>query len=94
MHHMPRARLVDCRTLRLLRTQPGVRMIKASRGRACQLNAGAHAASGQHLCFLHADSRCCSDVVNVVRRAASGPDSFAVVRLLAFSLVLALCVEV
>ena len=35
----------------------GVRFLKSSKGRAQQLNAGAAAAAGPHLFFLHADSR-------------------------------------
>lgn len=35
----------------------GVRVISARRGRASQLNAGATAARGEWLCFLHADVR-------------------------------------
>ena len=43
-------------------------MLQTRQGRARQLNVGARAATGDILCFLHADSRCCADVVNVVRR--------------------------
>jgi rSAM/selenodomain-associated transferase 2 len=34
---------------------PGVRLLSSARGRACQMNAGARAASGDVLLFLHAD---------------------------------------
>jgi len=35
----------------------GVRLVRAGRGRALQMNAGAAAASGEALLFLHADTR-------------------------------------
>ncbi len=40
-----------------LATAGGARVIAAARGRARQLNAGAHAVRGEWLLFLHADSR-------------------------------------
>lgn len=43
-------------TVRLAR-DAGVRVIHAERGRAVQMNAGAAAATGDWLCFLHADVR-------------------------------------
>ena len=36
---------------------PGVRVLRAQRGRAMQMNAGARAARGDWLLFLHADTR-------------------------------------
>jgi rSAM/selenodomain-associated transferase 2 len=38
------------------RTAPGVQIIASGRGRALQMNAGASAARGEHLLFLHADT--------------------------------------
>lgn len=35
----------------------GIRLVRAERGRAAQMNAGAQASGGRHLLFLHADSR-------------------------------------
>jgi rSAM/selenodomain-associated transferase 2 len=40
-----------------LATVGGARLVKAPRGRGAQLEAGAHAASGDWLLFLHADTR-------------------------------------
>jgi rSAM/selenodomain-associated transferase 2 len=37
--------------------QYGARVVHSQRGRGCQQNAGAAAATGEHLLFLHADSR-------------------------------------
>ncbi len=45
----------------------GARVVEAPRGRARQLNAGAAAALGDWLLFLHADSRVGSDAVAVIR---------------------------
>ena len=36
---------------------PGVRLVMSRRGRACQMNVGASAATGDVLLFLHADTR-------------------------------------
>ncbi len=36
---------------------PGIRLVGSCRGRACQMNAGASAATGDVLLFLHADTR-------------------------------------
>ncbi|MBS1791178.1 MAG: TIGR04283 family arsenosugar biosynthesis glycosyltransferase [Acidobacteria bacterium] len=43
-------------TVSLLR-QCGLRLVKAARGRGCQMNAGAKLATGDTLLFLHADTR-------------------------------------
>jgi len=45
----------DNTTLRA--TEYGVRVIHSPRGRGCQQNTGAAEAAGEHLLFLHADSR-------------------------------------
>lgn len=41
----------------IARTFPRVRLIRAAKGRASQMNAGAHIARGEWLLFLHADTR-------------------------------------
>lgn len=43
--------------------------LETPRGRARQLNAGARAATGRHLWFLHADSRLCPDTIARLRTA-------------------------
>jgi rSAM/selenodomain-associated transferase 2 len=48
---------------------PGVRVLEARRGRAQQMNAGAAAARGEVLCFLHADVTLPRDAVGQVARA-------------------------
>src|SRR5262245_35695525 len=50
------------------------RVLTAPRGRASQMNVGAHAAGGEVLLFLHADTRLPDDAVPAVARAlaASG----------------------
>ncbi len=49
--------------------RPDVRWVSAPRGRGAQMNAGAAAASGRWLIFLHADSRLPADWIDVVARA-------------------------
>lgn len=44
-------------TVELARERPRVRVVAAERGRGTQMNAGARAAGGEWLCFLHADVR-------------------------------------
>lgn len=46
----------DARLDRLAGRRPGSRVVRTSPGRARQMNAGAHAATGEWLLFLHADS--------------------------------------
>ena len=48
---------------------PGVRLLEAQRGRALQMNAGAAAARGEVLCFLHADVTLPRDAAGQVARA-------------------------
>lgn len=52
---------------------PNVRQLVAPRGRASQLNAGAGAASGDVLLFLHADVGLPLDAVRHVRQALADP---------------------
>jgi glycosyltransferase involved in cell wall biosynthesis len=44
-------------------------LLQSAKGRARQMNTGAAHATGDYICFLHADSRPCKDVVAVVRCA-------------------------
>ena len=46
---------MPCRTVRAAR-KAGARVLRAEPGRARQMNAGAAAARGAALCFVHADS--------------------------------------
>ena len=43
-------------TVRIASSNPGVEVLQAPRGRASQMNAGAHKARGEWLLFLHADT--------------------------------------
>jgi len=53
-----------------------VRWLKSKAGRANQMNAGAKAAKGEHLWFLHADSKFGRDTLSVLLRAIQNhPDS-------------------
>lgn len=45
------------------------RVLSAPRGRAVQMNAGSAAASGEFLCFLHADTRLPAGACEAIRRA-------------------------
>jgi len=56
---------------------PGARLVSAPRGRGTQLNAGARAATGEVLLFLHADVALPSDAVDWVARALSEPGAVA-----------------
>jgi rSAM/selenodomain-associated transferase 2 len=56
----------------------GARVLPAPRGRARQLNAGARAARGNWLLFLHADSRLDAEARQVLRTVLEGPPSFTV----------------
>ncbi len=52
----------------------GVRVLPAAqRGRSVQMNQGAAAATGEILCFLHADTWVPSDLVAVLRRVLAEP---------------------
>jgi rSAM/selenodomain-associated transferase 2 len=52
---------------------PGVRLVSSGRGRARQMNAGAAAATGEVLLFLHADTRLPPGAAEAVRRALANP---------------------
>src|SRR5579884_1113778 len=49
------------------------RVIVSARGRARQMNAGATAASGETLIFLHADTRLPDDAFDAIERALASP---------------------
>ena len=51
----------------------GVGLVSSDRGRARQMNAGAAAATGEILLFLHADTRLPPAAVEAVRRALADP---------------------
>lgn len=53
-------------TRSLAQSIPGVRVLDAPRGRAGQMNAGAAAATGEALCFLHADVTLPRDAVRYI----------------------------
>ena len=57
-------------TADVVRRAPGVRLITAPRGRGTQLNAGARAARGDVLLFLHADVTLPADAATCVGRRA------------------------
>ncbi len=57
------------RTVAIARSFPGVKVIEASRGRARQMNAGAEAASGDAILFLHADVSLPPDAAALINRA-------------------------
>jgi rSAM/selenodomain-associated transferase 2 len=60
-------------TVAIARRVPGVRVLTASRGRGVQLNAGARAARGDVLLFLHADAALPPDAALLVGRALGEP---------------------
>lgn len=52
----------------------GAQVVQTTRaGRARQMNAGARQATGEHLCFLHADTLVPADLVTVIRQTLSQP---------------------
>lgn len=57
------------RTVAIARSFAGVKVIEASRGRARQMNAGAEAAGGEVLLFLHADVSLPPDAAALIDRA-------------------------
>ena len=57
----------------IARAVPGVRVVAAPRGRGTQLNAGARAALGDVLLFLHADTTPPRDTAAWVARALADP---------------------
>ncbi len=65
------------RTVELVLAIPGVRLLTAATGRASQMNAGAQAATGDVLHFLHADARLPPDAMRWVSEALSDPQVVA-----------------
>jgi rSAM/selenodomain-associated transferase 2 len=61
------------RTLEVARRFPGVRVITAERGRGPQMNAGARAARGDIILFLHADTHLPRDAGALVAAALRDP---------------------
>jgi rSAM/selenodomain-associated transferase 2 len=61
------------RTVELARRHPGVRVVTADGGRGPQMNAGAAAAAGDALLFLHADTRLPPDAGRLVAEALAEP---------------------
>mmetsp|Transcript_16804 Transcript_16804/g.50198 ORF Transcript_16804/g.50198 Transcript_16804/m.50198 type:complete len:415 (-) Transcript_16804:508-1752(-) len=55
----------------------GIRVLSSARSRARQMNAGARAAKGEYLCFLHADSRPPPSLVHVIRATLAEPRTVA-----------------
>ncbi|OFV93249.1 MAG: glycosyltransferase [Acidobacteria bacterium RIFCSPLOWO2_02_FULL_61_28] len=51
----------------------GATVVTAPLGRACQMNAGAHIATGEYLLFLHADTRLAPRYADEVRRILGLP---------------------
>lgn len=62
----------DDRSVALASARPGVRLLRSRRGRGAQMNAGARAASGEVLLFVHADVTLPGDAVRWIRAALSG----------------------
>jgi len=60
-------------TLDVTRSFPGVRTVVAPRGRGLQMNAGAAAATGDVLLFLHADTHLPPDAGTLVASALADP---------------------
>ena len=60
-------------TIRVAREVEGVRVLHAPRGRALQMNAGARAATGDVLLFLHADVELPTDAIRHVAEALADP---------------------
>lgn len=65
------------RTVDLARRAPGLELLIAPKGRAHQMNAGAQAATGDVLLFLHADVRLPVDAMRWVGEALSDPQVVA-----------------
>ncbi len=61
------------RTVDMVRATPGVRLLTSPKGRASQMNAGAQAATGDVLLFLHADVSLPADATRWVSEALSDP---------------------
>jgi rSAM/selenodomain-associated transferase 2 len=65
------------RTREVVRAAGTARLLSAPRGRANQMNAGADAASGDVLLFLHADVRLPPDALDRVEQALADPSAVA-----------------
>ena len=57
----------------LMETNPGLSLLIASPGRACQMNAGAAISHGDVLVFLHADTRLPKDARHLIEQALVNP---------------------
>lgn len=64
-------------TVALAKRSYGVLVVSCSKGRACQMNAGARAAKGQALCFLHADSCPPASLVHIIRATLAARNTVA-----------------
>jgi len=70
---IPEIIIVSCRDIR---PKESARMIKSLQGRAIQQNAGAKAAKGEYLWFLHADSRLTPQVLSALELSLqAAPDA-------------------
>ncbi len=59
---------------RAVAARQGARVVSSERGRGTQMNAGARAATGDVLLFLHADTLLPPDAANLILRALGDPD--------------------
>jgi rSAM/selenodomain-associated transferase 2 len=60
-------------TVAIAQRAPGVRVVTSARGRGIQMNAGARAARGDVLLFLHADAVLPPDAARLIARALEDP---------------------
>jgi rSAM/selenodomain-associated transferase 2 len=60
-------------TVAIAQRTPGVRLVTSARGRGVQMNAGARAARGDVLLFLHADAALPPDAARLIERALDDP---------------------
>ncbi len=65
------------RTAEIAAERPGVRLLRAERGRAVQMNAGAEVARGDVLLFLHADVSLPRDAARWIEDALAEPSTVA-----------------
>ncbi len=65
------------RTAEIAQSFAGVRVIRANRGRAAQMNAGAAVAAGEIILFLHADVSLPRDAASLIERALDRPGTIA-----------------
>ncbi len=65
------------RTAEIAAARPGVRLLRAERGRAVQMNAGAEVARGDVLLFLHADVSLPRDAARWIEDALAEPSTVA-----------------